>query len=170
VHDHVVEGYSNQNVDTLHKKNLLALGEDRYLTTLVLKSFPKMKTKFTPSATAYTQAPDSFAVLLSQRRRWINSTLHNLVELVRVQDLCGFCCVSMRFIVLIDLISTVIQPATVVYLVYLIYLTVRAIMNEENLNIVMVSFILLACIYGAQAVVFLLKREFAHIVWSTFFL
>ncbi|KAG1836920.1 chitin synthase-domain-containing protein [Suillus tomentosus] len=33
----IMERYSENVVDTLHKKNLLLLGEDRYLTTLLLK-------------------------------------------------------------------------------------------------------------------------------------
>lgn len=104
-------------LDTLHKKNLLALGEDRYLTTLILKHFPNFKTKFTADAQAMTVAPNSWSILLSQRRRWINSTVHNLAELMFLPDMCGFCCFSMRFFVMIDLIGTLILPATFVYLV-----------------------------------------------------
>ena len=85
----------------LHKKNLLSLGEDRYLTTLILKHFPNYKTKFTPDAQAMTVAPDRWNILLSQRRRWINSTVHNLAELMFLPDMCGFCCFGMRFIVVI---------------------------------------------------------------------
>ena len=48
-------------------KNLLHLGEDRYLTTLILKNFPSYKTKFVRDAHAYTVAPDDWRVLLSQR-------------------------------------------------------------------------------------------------------
>ncbi|ORZ30473.1 chitin synthase-domain-containing protein, partial [Catenaria anguillulae PL171] len=170
VSDKVVEGYSDTRVETLHKKNLLHLGEDRFLTTLILSTFPAMKTRFTPAALAYTFAPESMAVLLSQRRRWINSTVHNLLELMRVKDLCGFCCLSMRIVVLLDLVSTIVQPAMVVYLGYLIFLTVRAVSNDQSLDIVMVSFILLAAIYGAQAFIFILKREFAHVVWMIIYL
>ena len=36
----VIGDYSENRVDTLHMKNLLHLGEDRYLTTLLLKHFP----------------------------------------------------------------------------------------------------------------------------------
>lgn len=36
----VVTDYAVNDIDTLHKKNLLSLGEDRYLTTLMLKHFP----------------------------------------------------------------------------------------------------------------------------------
>lgn len=71
----ILTDYSENTVDTLHKKNLLHLGEDRYLTTLLLKHFPTMKTTFTGEARCYTVAPDQWSVLLSQRRRWINSTV-----------------------------------------------------------------------------------------------
>jgi chitin synthase len=57
--------------------------------------------------------------VLSQRRRWINSTIHNLIELLGADNLCGACCFSMRFVVLIDLIGTLILPASFGYLVYL---------------------------------------------------
>ncbi|KAK5201114.1 hypothetical protein LTR16_003775, partial [Cryomyces antarcticus] len=121
ISDKVINEYSDCNVDTLHKKNLLSLGEDRYLTTLMTKHFPAMSYKFVPDAYALTAAPEEWSILLSQRRRWINSTIHNLAELVFLKDLCGFCCFSMRFVVFIDLFGTVILPATCAYLAYLIY-------------------------------------------------
>ncbi|KAG1474303.1 hypothetical protein G6F56_000440 [Rhizopus delemar] len=102
----IINDYAENHVDTLHKKNLLHLGEDRYLTTLILKHFPHFKTKFTPDAACMTNAPDQWPVLLSQRRRWINSTIHNLGELMFLPQLCGFCCFSMRFVVMLDLLST----------------------------------------------------------------
>ncbi len=115
ISNQIINDYSENRVDTLHLKNLLHLGEDRYLTTLVLKHFPTYKTKFVRDAQAETVAPDSAKVLLSQRRRWINSTVHNLAELVFLDQLCGFCCFSMRFVVFIDLLSTVVAPVTVAY-------------------------------------------------------
>ncbi|EEB93025.1 hypothetical protein MPER_08378, partial [Moniliophthora perniciosa FA553] len=101
ISNQIVTDYSENRVDTLHMKNLLHLGEDRYLTTLLLKHFPSHKTQFVRDAHAYTVAPDDWKVLLSQRRRWINSTVHNLGELVFLDQLCGFCCFSMRFVVMI---------------------------------------------------------------------
>jgi len=115
ISNQLIEDYSENRVDTLHMKNLLHLGEDRYLTTLLLKHFPLHKTQFVRDAHAYTVAPDDWKVLLSQRRRWINSTVHNLGELIFLEQLCGFCCFSMRFVVMIDLVSTLTQPVTVVY-------------------------------------------------------
>lgn len=106
ISNRVIDEYADDNVDTLDKKNLFSLGEDRFLTTLLMKHFPSFKTKFTPDAIARTMAPVSWRVLFSQRRRWINSTVHNLCELAVLPDLCGMCCFSMRFFVFLDLIGT----------------------------------------------------------------
>ena len=65
---------------------------------------------FVPSATCETLVPDTFAVLLSQRRRWINSTVHNLFELVLVNDLCGTFCCSMQFVIFMELVGTLVLP------------------------------------------------------------
>lgn len=70
IEDDVIAEYEENTVDTLHKKNLLSLGEDRYLTTLMLKTFPEFRNKFTSDACCMTIVPDKFDVLLSQRRRW----------------------------------------------------------------------------------------------------
>ena len=115
----VVEHYSENVVDTLHKKNLLLLGEDRYLSTLMLKTFPKRKQVFVPYAVCKTTVPAQFTVLLSQRRRWINSTVHNLMELVLVRDLCGTFCFSMQFVVFIELVGTLVLPAAISFTFYL---------------------------------------------------
>ncbi|GAA96153.1 glycosyltransferase family 2 protein [Mixia osmundae IAM 14324] len=161
----IIDDYSEGNVDTLHKKNLLSLGEDRYLTTLILKHFPNFKTKFSPDAQAMTIAPDRWEVLLSQRRRWINSTVHNLFVLTSLKDLCGFCCFSMRFIVLLDLVSTVILPASSIYLVYMI-ITVAT----GNAQIPVISLIMIGAVYGLQAIVFLVKRQWQFIGWLVIYL
>lgn len=127
----VVQDYSENRVDTLHMKNLLHLGEDRYLTTLLLKHFPNYKTQFVRDAHAYTVAPEEWSILLSQRRRWINSTIHNLGELVFLDRLCGFCCFSMRFVVFIDLLSTIVQPVSVAY-VSSVILSLRLLFTHRS--------------------------------------
>ncbi|OCF76617.1 chitin synthase [Kwoniella mangroviensis CBS 8886] len=161
----IIQDYSENRVDTLHLKNLLHLGEDRYLTTLVLKHFNDYKTKFVRDAYAQTVAPDSANVLLSQRRRWINSTVHNLAELVFLDQLCGFCCFSMRFVVFIDLLSTIIAPVTVAYIGYLIYLIVR-----EGKSIPTLSIIMLAAIYGLQALIFVFRLRWDMVAWMVFYI
>ncbi|PPQ79006.1 hypothetical protein CVT25_002315 [Psilocybe cyanescens] len=165
ISNQMITDYSENRVDTLHMKNLLHLGEDRYLTTLLLKHFPRFKTQFIRDAHAYTVAPDDWKVLLSQRRRWINSTVHNLGELVFLEQLCGFCCFSMRFVVMIDLLSTLTQPVTVAYIVYLVYLVAALGKSIPTLSLIMI-----AAIYGLQALVFIMRRKWDMIGWMIFYI
>lgn len=109
----IVKEYSQCEVTTLHQKNLLLLGEDRFLTTILIRTFPNRKMMFLPQAKCRTVVPDTFSVLLSQRRRWINSTIHNLMELVLVRNLCGTFCFSMQFVVFMDLLGTVVLPIAI---------------------------------------------------------
>jgi chitin synthase len=154
----VITDYGDNKVDTLHKKNLLHLGEDRYLTTLILKHFPNYKTQFNPHAACLTSAPDSWSVLVSQRRRWINSTIHNLGELIFLPQMCGFCCFSMRFVVILDLLSTLVMPAVVCYLGYLIYQ-----LTTNTSQVPLMSLITLVSVYGLQAFIFILRRKVSQI-------
>ncbi|KAI8058435.1 chitin synthase-domain-containing protein [Syncephalis plumigaleata] len=168
--DDVVTAYSENHVNTLHEKNLLSLGEDRYLTTLMLKHFPQYKMTFTPDATCETAAPEKWSILLSQRRRWINSTIHNLVELLFLEDLCGFCCFSMRFVVMVDLVGTITMPATLGYVIYLLYDIISKKVEGVPLSISWVSITILCAIYGFQAIIFILKRQWQHIGWMIIYL
>lgn len=122
----IVERYSDNVVDTLHKKNLLLLGEDRYLSSLLLRTFPRRRLIFVPKAACKTIVPDKFSVLLSQRRRWINSTVHNLMELVLVNDLCGTFCFSMQFVVMIELIGTMVLPIAIAFTIYVIVFAITS--------------------------------------------
>ncbi|KAJ2492848.1 hypothetical protein IWW47_004921, partial [Coemansia sp. RSA 2052] len=146
-------------------KNLLSLGEDRYLTTLMMKHFPQFKLKFIQDAKCKTIAPEKWAVLMSQRRRWINSTIHNLAELMFLPDMCGFCCFSMRFVVFLDLFGTITMPTTLFYFAYLIYVAVTGLADVGY-----ISLILIGAIYGVQAIIFILRREWQHIGWMLIYL
>lgn len=161
----VIEEYSQANVDTLHKKNLLLLGEDRFLTTLMLKNFPKRKMIFVPQAYCKTFVPDEFRVLLSQRRRWINSTIHNLMELVLVPDLCGIFCFSMQFVILMELIGTVVLPAAIIFTYVLIGV---AIVNPLQS---LIPLILLGIILGLPALLILITtRKIVYLWWMIAYL
>jgi len=156
-------------VDTLHKKNLLLLGEDRYLSTLMLKTFPKRKQVFVPQAVCKTIVPDRFAVLLSQRRRWINSTVHNLMELVLVRDLCGTFCFSMQFVVFIELVGTLVLPAAITFTVYLIAISIMA--GVTGAEIPAIPLVLLALILGLPAVLIVLTaHRFSYVAWMLIYL
>ncbi|KAF2013372.1 glycosyltransferase family 2 protein [Aaosphaeria arxii CBS 175.79] len=165
----VVEHYSENVVDTLHKKNLLLLGEDRYLSTLMLKTFPKRKQVFVPQAVCKTTVPDEFKVLLSQRRRWINSTVHNLMELVLVRDLCGTFCFSMQFVVFIELVGTLVLPAAIAFTFYLIAIAIKAAVLHTEAPVI--PLILLALILGLPAVLIVVTaHRWSYIAWMFVYL
>ena len=157
----ILKEYSLDKVDTLHLKNLLHLGEDRYLTTLLLSYFPNYKLKYIIEARCETTVPSTWTVLLSQRRRWINSTIHNLFELVSLPGkMCGVFIFSMRFTILLDLISTMMLPASMFYLYYLIYLFATGQEKVQTIFIVVFSIV-----YGIQILIFVIKREYEYFLW-----
>jgi len=162
--DDVYQRYATNNVKTLHDKNLFHLGEDRMLTTLLLRYFPDMKLSFVPEATCYTIVPHTFSVLLSQRRRWINSTFHNMLELMRVQSMCGICCLSMKAVVVLDLIATLILPASLVYVGYIVFIT---FWMGEPLSLLML--VVWGIVVGVQVAVFLLRSRWDYCWWFLIF-
>ncbi|KIM94324.1 glycosyltransferase family 2 protein [Oidiodendron maius Zn] len=160
----IVEHYSENAVDTLHKKNLLLLGEDRYLSTLMLRTFPKRKQVFVPQAVCKTTVPEKFSVLLSQRRRWINSTVHNLMELVLVPDLCGTFCFSMQFIIFVDLVGTLVLPAAMAFTFYVIIISIIGPVQVMTL-------ILLGFILGLPGVLIVLTAHHSsYVLWMLIYL
>jgi chitin synthase len=161
----IVEHYSENVVDTLHKKNLLLLGEDRYLTTLMLRTFPKRKQVFVPQAVCKTIVPDEFKVLLSQRRRWINSTVHNLMELVLVRDLCGTFCFSMQFVIFIELVGTVVLPAAISFTFYVV---IKSIVSKP---VQVLPLILLALILGLPGLLIVVTaHRVSYLLWMFIYL
>lgn len=156
----IVERYSDNVTNTLHKKNLLLLGEDRYLSSLMLRTFPKRKQVFVPKAACKTIVPDKFKVLLSQRRRWINSTVHNLFELVLIRDLCGTFCFSMQFVIGIELIGTLVLPLAICFTIYVI---IFAIVSKPTPTLTLV---LLAIILGLPGlIVVITATRWSYLMW-----
>ncbi|KAI9268334.1 chitin synthase-domain-containing protein [Phascolomyces articulosus] len=161
----IILEYNQNIVTTLHAKNLLLLGEDRFLSTLMLRTFPRRQMMYVPQARCKTIVPESFKVLLSQRRRWINSTVHNLMELVLVSDLCGIACLSMQFSVFVDLIGTLVLPAAICLTVYLIVNT--AISTNPQWQ----SLALLIAILGLPAVLIAITTfKLVYIMWMMVYL
>ncbi|CAG8432931.1 6077_t:CDS:2 [Diversispora eburnea] len=164
VNPDIVEMYSSNSVETLHQKNLLLLGEDRYLTTLMLRTFTKRKMIYVPKAICKTVVPDEFQVLLSQRRRWINSTIHNLMELILVPQLCGIFCCSMQFVIFLELVGTVVLPSSLVFIIYLIYSGIQGAS-------VILPLIFITATYFLQAfLVIFTSHKLIYVVWMLIFI
>ncbi|GAA5878504.1 hypothetical protein JCM8547_008433 [Rhodosporidiobolus lusitaniae] len=164
----IVSEYSQSVVTTLHQKNLLLLGEDRFLTTLLLRNFPNRKMMFCPHARCRTVVPDTFSMLLSQRRRWINSTIHNLMELVLVRNLCGTFCFSMQFITFVDLVGTVVLPIAIclTYTMIITYIITPPASFSDAIPL-----ILLAGVLGLPGVLILLSTfKIVYVGWMLIYL
>ena len=132
----------------------------------MLKTFPKRKMIFCPQAVCKTVVPDTFRVLLSQRRRWINSTIHNLAELLLVRDLCGTFCFSMQFVVFMELAGTLVLPAAISFTIYLI---VISIVNGGQST--MIPLILLGIILGLPGLLIVVtSRKVAYVGWMFVYL
>ncbi|KAG6885142.1 hypothetical protein C0993_005505 [Termitomyces sp. T159_Od127] len=132
----------------------------------LLKTFPKRKNMFCPQAVCKTIVPDTFRILLSQRRRWINSTIHNLAELVLVRDLCGTFCFSMQFVVGMELAGTLVLPAAIAFTLYLIVSSI--IPGGPNTTI---PLILLAIVLGLPGVLIVVtSRKIAYVGWMIVYL
>ncbi len=71
----------------------------------------------------------------------------------------------MRFVVFIDLLGTLMLPATVVYLIWLIVTAALKISPFPLISIIMI-----AAVYGLQIVIFLLKRQWQYIGWMVIYL
>ncbi|KAL3229042.1 Chitin synthase 3 [Nakaseomyces bracarensis] len=161
----IVERYSDNVTETLHKKNLLLLGEDRYLSSLMLRTFPNRKQIFVPKAACKTIAPDEFKVLLSQRRRWINSTVHNLFELVLIKDLCGTFCFSMQFVIMIELIGTLVLPLAICFTIYVIIFSIVSRPTP------IITLVLLAIILGLPGlIVVVTATSWSYLGWMLCYL
>lgn len=133
----------------------------------MLKTFPKRKMMFVPQAVCKTVVPDTFRILLSQRRRWINSTVHNLSELLLVKDLCGTFCFSMRFVIFMELAGTLVLPAAIAFTIYVV---AKAIDPGKDSRPV-IPLVLLAVILGLPGLLIVVtSRKIAYVGWMLIYL
>lgn len=68
-----IEGYEIND-------SIFDLGEDRWLCTLLLQR--GYRVEYSAASDAYTHCPESFNEFYTQRRRWIPSTLANIIDLL----------------------------------------------------------------------------------------
>eukprot|EP00588_Corethron_pennatum_P012343 CAMPEP_0194270586 /NCGR_PEP_ID=MMETSP0169-20130528/4547_1 /TAXON_ID=218684 /ORGANISM="Corethron pennatum, Strain L29A3" /LENGTH=1608 /DNA_ID=CAMNT_0039012683 /DNA_START=49 /DNA_END=4875 /DNA_ORIENTATION=- len=83
VFDNVLNIFVGQNLapDACFLRNVIDLGEDRYLTSVMLTSLGE-QTTFCMSALCSTEVPGDFHALITQRRRWFNSSFCNDIFLI----------------------------------------------------------------------------------------
>ena len=60
--------------------HIYAAGEDRWLCTLLLQR--GYRVEYSAASDAYTQSPEGFDEFYNQRRRWVPSTMANILDLL----------------------------------------------------------------------------------------
>ena len=114
----VIKEYSSEvegAIDFLKKD----MGEDRWLCTLLIKE--SMKLEYCAISKDYTYCPTDFAEYFKQRRRWIPSTIANLMTLISESKIItkNNDSISIIFILyqVLIMFSTAISPATVILVI-----------------------------------------------------
>ena len=88
-----------------------------------------------------------------------------MLELLRVKTMCGVCCcISMRAVVVLDLIATLILPASLVYVGYIVFIT---FLMGEPLSLLML--VVWGIVVGVHVVVFLLRCRWDYCWWFLVF-
>lgn len=131
----LIEEYTkNPERNNLHWMNLLNIGEDRYLSTLLLIK-NKGQLKYLEAARCETICPDTLYSLMIQRRRWTNSMIHCLIELIKKTKKR-----SIKLIAIIELIIVILMP--VIYIIGIYYaiqdITFSIIINLFPLFIIII--------------------------------
>ncbi|KAI0226490.1 hypothetical protein L0F63_001576 [Massospora cicadina] len=80
-HEEVVFQLSSKRIGTLHTKHLLLLGEEQYVTTLLLKYWPGLRLGYVPAALAKTSGYASLRQLVLKERLALCTRFHNRLDL-----------------------------------------------------------------------------------------
>ncbi|CAG5126787.1 unnamed protein product, partial [Candidula unifasciata] len=112
--DNVMRTYATRSSEARHYLQY-DQGEDRWLSTLLLQQGYKME--YCAASDAMTHCPESFKEFFNQRRRWIPSTLANIMDLlqsfrttVTANDNISYLYMAYQGLLML---STVLGPATI---------------------------------------------------------
>ncbi|CAH1788341.1 unnamed protein product [Owenia fusiformis] len=116
--DNVIRTYATKSTEARHYVQY-DQGEDRWLCTLLLQQ--GYKVEYCAAADASTYAPETFNEFFNQRRRWIPSTLANMMDLlsdyhttVLVNDNISYLYMMYQAVVMG---ASLLAPATVILMV-----------------------------------------------------
>ena len=133
------------------------MGEDRWLCTLLIQKGWRLEYAALPENSTY--CPDNFNEFFNQRRRWVPSTVANLIELVtrakevtKSNDSINFLFIIYQVIIIF---STAISPATVI-LVMASGLNTTLLDIDGNVSIAILSTIsliyVLICLFTEEKI------------------
>lgn len=118
IDDHVLRVYQMKSSEARHYVQY-DQGEDRWLCTLLLQE--GYRVEYCAASDALTYAPETFHEFYNQRRRWVPSTIVNIIDfladykhIVRVNESISYLYIVYQFFLMI---STVLGPATVLLMI-----------------------------------------------------
>ncbi len=116
----MIQEYTKTDIkNNVYHGNLYELGEDRFLTNLLLKYNPEMKTSYIEAAKCKTDVPENYNVLLCQRRRWTNSLIScNIMLLFNTPRYNILQKIAFRIILLLELYLCFIFPLLISLSIY----------------------------------------------------
>ncbi|CAF0924460.1 unnamed protein product [Rotaria sordida] len=116
--DHVLRTYCTKSTEARHYVQY-DQGEDRWLCTLLLQE--GYRVEYCAASDALTYAPESFHEFFNQRRRWVPSTIANIIDflaeykrIVIVNDSISYLYIIYQLFLMV---STVLGPATVLLMI-----------------------------------------------------
>ncbi|KAG1140602.1 hypothetical protein G6F37_009476 [Rhizopus arrhizus] len=161
VHPTVIRGICTAQPNTMHMQNVLLLGEEKYLSIILLTANPGYQLGFEPEAEGYATLPSSFFSLQGLQTRNIRASFHIQLEMNRVSWRLGFRYWLISSFELIDKIFSL--PMTI----YLYIIFARSIQGHGT------SYTIIACAFCALMVlhmlVFLMRCQVKYILWLSLY-
>jgi cellulose synthase/poly-beta-1,6-N-acetylglucosamine synthase-like glycosyltransferase len=139
-HEGTVSRLTYKRTSTLHTKHAVMLGEDVFISTLLLQRWPNSKIGYLPTVTAKTLAPSAFGQIVKKERANISIRFHNLIELWRTSSIMGLSLVT-KFWVLLELLWILLMPA---FCLYSYWILLRALFLEPQQWVVAGAFMIVA--------------------------
>ncbi|KAG0174847.1 hypothetical protein DFQ30_002470 [Apophysomyces sp. BC1015] len=157
IHPTVLREFALPQADTMHMQNVLLLGEEQYLSTVLLKSHPGHHLGFEPKAIGYVTLPTNFFALQGLQVRNIRSAFHNQLRMQRISWQLGF---SYWILSSTELLDMIFSTPIIVYL-YRVY--IRAFNHGE------LSYYIIAGCFASLVVLhafsFVMRRQFKYVLW-----
>ncbi|CAG0919230.1 unnamed protein product [Notodromas monacha] len=112
--DNVMGKYTTRSDEARHYVQY-DQGEDRWLCTLLLQR--GYRVEYSAASDAYTHCPEGFSEFYNQRRRWVPSTMANIMDLlmdykltIKVNDSISFPYIVYQFMLMM---GTILGPGTI---------------------------------------------------------
>nr|QPN96974.1 chitin synthase 1 variant a [Riptortus pedestris] len=146
--DNVMKKYTIQSAEARHYVQY-DQGEDRWLCTLLLQR--GYRVEYSAASDAYTHCPEGFNEFYNQRRRWVPSTMANIMDLlmdykatIRINDNISLPYIAYQFMLMG---GTILGPGTIFLMLVGAFVAAFKIDNWTSFyyNIIPIMFFMLVC-------------------------